>query len=359
MTRSILLIACLAALALPSSAAAHSILNGATAEISYTTEDVTSLNCLDISERGNQVYFKDFDGDRHCVDFGINVSGDCSPGSEIDANGYVYDGSCPRAGKRLIRIDVGPREDTVVARIGISIQILGGEGADTITLGDPDDVILGGTGNDVLDAGAGSDLIKDEDGDDVVKAGPGNDTVQGGRGADQVDGGDGDDDIRVRDGVKDTIACGPGTDKVDADQLDDVAADCEAVTRTETAPPGDGGGGGGDKTPPVLKVGAVTAQRLGTKRRFSIAATMSESGTIATSGRLAVGGLFLPLKSKPKRARIPGQGLALRVTLSKRQARQVRRAVRRGKRPFVRMDVVATDLAGNSVTRRAPKIHLR
>jgi hypothetical protein len=48
---------------------------------------------------------------------------------------------------------------------------------------------------------------------------------------DVLNGEGGDDRIRVRDGERDTVTCGPGTDRVRADPADVVAADCEAVNR--------------------------------------------------------------------------------------------------------------------------------
>jgi Ca2+-binding RTX toxin-like protein len=80
-----------------------------------------------------------------------------------------------------------------------------------------------------------------QDGDDVatVRAaeptilvgGAGNDTLTGGSQADDFDGGTGNDTIVSRDGTRETVACGPGFDRVTADALD-VAAGCESVSRT-------------------------------------------------------------------------------------------------------------------------------
>lgn len=348
-------------LALPAAAGAHSTVVGSRGEVTYTTEDVTSANCLRVELRAGNLYFRDFeDGPpkRYCVDAGLNASGDCLAGNETDSNAYYYDASCPRAGKTLIRIDVGSREDRVEARIDVPIQLLAGDGADTITLGDPNDVLLGGSGNDTLDSGGGDDLIKDEDGDDTVRAGAGNDQLQGGLGADTYDAGEGDDDVRARDGIKDTIVCGAGTDKVDADTLDSVAADCENVTRTAVAPPAGTGGDPNDRRAPVLEVGAYTLQRVLRTRRVRIFARSSERGTVAASGRLSVGGIFRPIKLKPRRILTAGSGVTLTVKLSKGMIRQLRRDLRKRRRPYLLMDVVATDLAGNSVSERAPKIRL-
>jgi hypothetical protein len=43
----------------------------------------------------------------------------------------------------------------------------------------------------------------------------------------------------VRDGEPDRVTCGPGFDRVLADQVDVTAADCERVRRAEPRPDGD------------------------------------------------------------------------------------------------------------------------
>jgi hypothetical protein len=347
------------ALILPASAAAHSTVSGANGEVVYTTEDVTSANCLVVRNQGVDIKFIDHEPGRNCVDFGMNASGDCRADGEPDTNGYFYEASCTRAGKTLVRIDVGDREDKVTTTgLDIPVQILAGTGADTVTAGATNDVILGGTGNDTLDGGAGNDLLKDEDGDDTVKAGAGNDQIQGGFGADTIDGGDGDDDIKVRDGIADNVTCGAGTDKVDADTLDTVAGDCENVVRTQTAPPDGSDSTAGDTKAPKLMVGCPTLQRVGKKRKLYIQATSSEKGTLAASGRLEVGGLNLALRSKPYKLNVGGGGVEIVITLSKSQMKKVATAFRKRRAAVAKLDVVATDLAGNSVTRKAPKIKL-
>ena len=68
----------------------------------------------------------------------------------------------------------------------------------------------------------------------------GDDTITGNEGRDYIDGGAGADTIKARDGEVDTILCGAGTDEVEADANDTVAADCESVDRgtDATAPTG-------------------------------------------------------------------------------------------------------------------------
>ena len=54
-----------------------------------------------------------------------------------------------------------------------------------------------------------------------------------------------------------------------------------------------------------------------------------------------------------------GAGVELVVRLDRRAMRQIKRAWRRGREVYARLDVVATDRAGNSATRKAPRIRLR
>jgi len=55
------------------------------------------------------------------------------------------------------------------------------------------------------------------------------DLIVGSAGRDHIYGHGGADTIRARDGVRDTISCGPGRDTVFADHIDSVARDCESV----------------------------------------------------------------------------------------------------------------------------------
>jgi hypothetical protein len=66
-------------------------------------------------------------------------------------------------------------------------------------------------------------------GQDEVRAGNGRDRVFGGRGKDSLYGGGGNDTMNARDGYKDTVNCGLGTDTAYVDSLDRVNQDCENV----------------------------------------------------------------------------------------------------------------------------------
>ncbi len=80
----------------------------------------------------------------------------------------------------------------------------------------------------------GGDEIVDGLGKDAVYGGDGADNLIGYGGDTSVDsfrGGAGDDTVQSRDvpAAKDRVACGPGVDRVYADDADVVAEDCERV----------------------------------------------------------------------------------------------------------------------------------
>ncbi|MCW2962220.1 MAG: calcium-binding protein [Thermoleophilia bacterium] len=95
------------------------------------------------------------------------------------------------------RNDGNPRSDLV----GTDIEIVAGTRKN--------DKLIGGRGLDALFGDAG------------------NDTIVGGKGPDLLVGGPGNDVIDARDGVKDEIECGPGSDRIRADLFDTITKDCE------------------------------------------------------------------------------------------------------------------------------------
>jgi Ca2+-binding RTX toxin-like protein len=85
------------------------------------------------------------------------------------------------------------------------------------------DRLVGSTQADMIDGRAGNDAISGLAGSDLLI---------GGFGADRVNGGPGNDSIAANgDGGRDTVACGPGSDVVNADLADVVARDCELTSR--------------------------------------------------------------------------------------------------------------------------------
>lgn len=114
----------------------------------------------------------------------------------------------------------------------------------------------GGAGNDQLVGFRGNDVLVGGDGDDYLEGGFGDDAIDGGAGKDSYVGdttatntiGVGNDTINARDGVAESVSCGPGSDKAIVDATDDVAIDtqnlCEEVDRAKaTRPTGPGTSG--------------------------------------------------------------------------------------------------------------------
>ncbi|HYI18426.1 MAG TPA: calcium-binding protein [Solirubrobacteraceae bacterium] len=125
-------------------------------------------------------------------------------------------------------------------------------GDDTLVAGDAADEVLGGSGADAISGGMG---------DDRLVGGPGPDVISGDRPARcneyhcDVAGGYGDDTIDARDGERDMIACGEGTDTVLADAVDVLAEDCETT-------PGGGGAGPGTGPDGQPAGGACSARKV-------------------------------------------------------------------------------------------------
>ena len=333
MARSVPALTAAALLVAAPAAEGHSLVRVIGSDALYLSQDATSLNTLTVRSVGNEIEFRD-----PTVDGGADI-GPCRPG-DIGNDGNPTQAFCPAAGVTRVRVDLADREDTATITPGIPTEVLGGTGADTLTTGDVADRVDGGEGNDRLATGGG------------------NDVVIAGLGIDDVDAGPGDDDVRAADGLADAIRCGDGTDKVEVDAFDSVALDCETVTRTLTAPP-EAPATAADKTPPKVDASAVTVQRLGRRARVRVAATSSERGTIGMSGFVDIAGLSLPLASTSKRINVAGGGAELSIKLTARELREARRALRRKRRVTARLSVVATDAAGNSAAKRAPRIRLR
>jgi hypothetical protein len=120
-----------------------------------------------------------------------------------------------------------------------------------------DSTITGGGGNDRLSGHDYRETIDGGPGDDRVEGGMGNDTLAGGPGSDTVYGdatGDlcgyyyckipfGNDVVDTRDGQQDTVDCGAGEDRLSADAIDVVAANCEQVDKSGSGGPGGKPGG--------------------------------------------------------------------------------------------------------------------
>jgi Ca2+-binding RTX toxin-like protein len=134
--------------------------------------------------------------------------------------------------------------------VGSDIEDLEGtDGDDSFTGSAGPDSFYGRIGNDVIHGGGGDDNLGGAGGDDSISGDAGNDKLEGSSGADTVDGGPGrdtiygdqancvgfficspdPDTILARDGERDSVDCGGGADRIEADSIDALAF-CPPVT---------------------------------------------------------------------------------------------------------------------------------
>jgi Ca2+-binding RTX toxin-like protein len=125
--------------------------------------------------------------------------------------------------------DGGPSEgDSIDASIE---DIAGGLRGDQLTGNDRRNRLFGGGGRDVLRGLAGADTLDGGDGADRLLGGDGGDVLTGGAGLDLITGDEGGDRVEARDGRRDGVECGGGSDAVRADRADRVSSSCERERR--------------------------------------------------------------------------------------------------------------------------------
>ncbi|HTL30447.1 MAG TPA: calcium-binding protein [Tepidisphaeraceae bacterium] len=99
--------------------------------------------------------------------------------------------------------------------------IYGAGGADQINGLDGNDNLIGGGGNDTIHGNAGGDKISGGSDNDQLFGDAGRDSIDGGSGADLLSGGDDNDWLYTKDGVKDSVLGGGGTeDRASVDTID-------------------------------------------------------------------------------------------------------------------------------------------
>ncbi len=113
-----------------------------------------------------------------------------------------------------VAVDLGAGDDTFNARsMQLSLDVLGGDGADEIFGSLQPDSIDGGAGNDTVSAGAGNDYVFGGDGNDVIYGDEGNDTLSSGAGKNTLVGGAGDDRLGGS-GGRESLDGGDGNDRL-------------------------------------------------------------------------------------------------------------------------------------------------
>ncbi len=141
-------------------------------------------------------------------------------------------------------LDPGNGADDVAGGAGYDRVVfvkLAGEPV-TVTLDDVANDGEAGEGDNVhadveeVSGGDGKDALTGNDQANVLRGSPGDDLLEGGGGSDSLFGDDGNDTIRARDGLVDTIDCGPATDTAIVDTID-VLGNCEAVDASSALEP--------------------------------------------------------------------------------------------------------------------------
>jgi hypothetical protein len=181
--------------------------NAATVEVSAGTLRITATpgeyNAIDVASSGSALAVADSGAP-------LTLGPGCVP-QGIEA-------LC--TGATRIAADLGDGDDVLTVSAPLPAELQGGEGNDTLTAAGAADTLSGGPGFDTLSGGEGDDRL------------------DGGTGGDLADGGSGDDSIVLRDRVSDNAACGPGSDTVRAEVLDQLDFACE---RVDYGPPGSAG----------------------------------------------------------------------------------------------------------------------
>ncbi len=127
------------------------------------------------------------------------------------------------------------------------------------------------------------------------------------------------------------------------------------VLRIDVTP---GGASAADTTAPTLRARVKRRQRV-LRRRGAVAyARCNEACSVAARGRLRIGRRSLRMlgASRPAQAR---RRARLKVALTRRGRRLLRRALRRGRKPSVRLVLRATDSAGNRSTAERRRVRVR
>ncbi len=104
---------------------------------------------------------------------------------------------------------------------GSGLNVVAGDGNDTVLGGLGDDTVDGGGGSDDIRGGDGADLIYGSAGFDTIDGGTGNDTLFGGSDMATITGGDGDDQIFAASGGS-SIDGGSGADTIQGSVVDDT-----------------------------------------------------------------------------------------------------------------------------------------
>jgi Ca2+-binding RTX toxin-like protein len=276
-------------------------------------------------------------------------------------------------------------DDTVEGGLGLNDLLTGGEGDDSVYVGDTADRARGGPGVDYLSydslpsgvsadiAGtdfedlAGTpfnDVLMGNDGANFIIGFGGDDRIDGRGGVDTLDGDSGADSLQARDGGPDTAACGPDADTVTTDLPGvDTLLGCETAIfpAPASSDPGPGSGGtpgGGTAALEAFGARTLVALALGNSRvpvrgplsvRIANANGFDVTGTLGgkSTRRLSAAQRRRRIGLKPKSFAVPPNA---RKTTTLALPRALRRELARKGKLSLRLAATVVDRAGNSRT---------
>ncbi|BBH65233.1 hypothetical protein ACTI_19180 [Actinoplanes sp. OR16] len=138
---------------------------------------------------------------------------------------FLNDRNDSLVNKAKVRIDVdGGTGDDSLTGGPLADMLNGRSGNDKLRGGAGGDLLMGGYGNDRIWGGAGHDIVNGQSGNDAIDGQSGNDILMGEVGNDNVYGGSGTDEISGDVGV-DKLYGGTGGDRISADEWDHKSAD--------------------------------------------------------------------------------------------------------------------------------------
>ena len=140
----------------------------------------------------------------------------------------------------------------------------------------PFEVLLFGGGS----APPSNDVFTGNAAANSLSTGAGDDTVDGGTNNDLLSAGDGTDTVRARDGFKDFVNCGAGTDTAEVDTLDDVQ-ECETVNSANVGNANDVPEIPEDAAPTVALTGPASGALLRTSGPTEVTATATDDRGVA------------------------------------------------------------------------------
>jgi hypothetical protein len=234
-------------------------------------------------------------------------------------------------------------------------KVFGHSGRDSLNGGTGNDEFSGTGGNDSLAGREDSDILRGGTGNDSLRGEPGFDSLFGNAGTDTLDGGSGNDFFDAKEPVgttaqKDTIACGDGSDRVEADLQDVFVLLGECEERSISAV--------GET--PLVRIGRGTLRVRPSGRVRVRLRCPGGVGTLGCKGRLSLRLDRRGARRTQKRYRIrAGRRKTVTLRLSRGSVRTLRSRQRRGRRTRGVLASVERGRKGRKTAVRNPRLRLR